>query len=119
MAQISWFYTLPYGKKYEVNLFHGDKDHNVLIHCNGEIILIDFLVDQSKKYSFCVENHLVELSINRLENGTFDYQLEGGPVQYDSAPLEKRDNFIIYGLTASAMILFIVLLFWIFSFYRS
>jgi hypothetical protein len=109
---------MPYGKRYEVNLFHGDKDHNVLIHCNGEIIVIDFLVHQTKNYSFCIENHLLKITITLLENGMFEYLLEGESVQYIPPLAEKKSDYLKYSVSFLIIFLFIVLMIWIFSFYR-
>ena len=118
MAQISWFYTLPYGKKYEVNLFHGDTEHNVLIHCNGEILIIDFLVHDTNTYSFCIENHLLQMSIKLLEDGTFEYQLEGESVPVFIEPVQKSNDYWQYVLSFFIIFSFVILLIWIFSFYR-
>lgn len=65
MAQRNWLYLGETGRRYNVGMFHGDRTGHVLILCNSRIVLIDFSVQQSKQYSFFIDDELFEFSINR------------------------------------------------------
>ena len=74
MAQNTWFYTFPNGKKYEIGIFHS-LDGHVVIYCQGEIMVIDFNVKDDKEYSFFIENKLVKIHLERNPDNSFSYQL--------------------------------------------
>lgn len=74
MAQNSWFYTFPNGKKYEIGIYHSQEGH-VVIYCEGEIIVIDFNVMGDKQYSFFIENKLLNLTIKKNTDASFAYEL--------------------------------------------
>ena len=68
MAQLNWTYVGNYGKSYQVGLFHGDRTGHLLVYCNSKIILIDFSVNKTSKYSFFIEDDLCEISIEKEAN---------------------------------------------------
>jgi len=68
----SWFFWADSGKQYKLGLMHGPNSGHVLVYCNKKILLIDFKVLQSKKYTFFIEDDLCELKIDRIDN-SFEY----------------------------------------------
>ena len=68
--------------------------------------------------SFCIENHLLQMSIKLLEDGTFEYQLEGESVPVFIEPVQKSNDYWQYVLSFFIIFSFVILLIWIFSFYR-
>jgi hypothetical protein len=117
LAQSSWNYTFPYGKKYEIGLFHSVEGH-VVLYCEGEIIKIDFNVHETKEYSFFVENVLLSVLLEKDDEGDFTYFLKENKPD-EIAPLrnpkaERLMKFVSYII----LFAFCILLIWIFSFYR-
>ncbi|MBK7870025.1 MAG: hypothetical protein IPJ74_04680 [Saprospiraceae bacterium] len=72
MAQHNWAYTSVSGKQYVVGLYHGAESGHLMVYCNLSVIYIDFSVLQNWKYSFFIEDDLLELKIER-QNGGFHY----------------------------------------------
>jgi len=64
MAQHAWNITGHYGKTYKLGLFHGEKTHHVVVHCNNSIVAIDFGVKESKTYTLFLDQQLCEVSID-------------------------------------------------------
>lgn len=75
MNQLQWKYTGNYGKPYEVALAHGEESGHLVIYCNTNILVIDFKVLDSKKYSFFIDDELVDLSIEKTGEG-FEYDCQ-------------------------------------------
>lgn len=46
-----------------------------MIHCNGRVVVIDFHVLETKKYSFYINDELFDVHVER-QNGRFAYGLE-------------------------------------------
>ncbi len=72
MGQQQWTVPGYGGKPYNVGLYHSAKKGHLLVYCNGEILIIDFGVTDSKDYSFMLGEELYELYI--IKNGSkFEY----------------------------------------------
>lgn len=69
MNQFHWTYTGNYGKAYHVSIAHGEETGHLVIYCNTNIMVIDFSVLDSKQYSFFIDDELVDLSIEKTEEG--------------------------------------------------
>lgn len=69
MAQHNWAYTGGSGRQYVVGLYHGTESGHLMVYCNLSVIYIDFSVLQNWKYSFFIEDDLLELKIERKDNG--------------------------------------------------
>ena len=69
MAESLWQFTNDHGQTYLIGLFHGDKDRNLVVHCNSRVVLVDFNVEDSKEYSFFIEEELCELKLDRQHDG--------------------------------------------------
>ncbi len=76
MSQLNWVYVDDYGKKNRVGIFHGNRTGHVLIHCNAKVMVIDFSVNESKMYSFFIEDELCEIEIEKMPDGRFGYSFE-------------------------------------------
>ena len=72
MSQITWTYVADDGYRHKVGLFHGDNSGHLLVYCNTRIVVIDFGVQQSKNYSFFIDDELCDISIEE-NNGKFSY----------------------------------------------
>jgi tRNA A-37 threonylcarbamoyl transferase component Bud32 len=92
MAQHAWNITGHQGNTYKLGLFHGDKTHHVVVHCNNRVIAIDFSVKESKTYSLFLDQELCELTIDHTGNDNYEYNCR---INHDAAtPLnEKRRQY--------------------------
>jgi hypothetical protein len=72
MAQVGWVYLDDLGKQHRIGLYHGDQSGHLVIYCNMRVIQIDFLVKETRTYSFFVEDELCEIQLYR-ENVGFSY----------------------------------------------
>lgn len=75
MAESFWRFTNELGQPYLIGLFHGDKDGHLVVHCNSRVVLVDFNVQDTKAYSFFIEEELCELKLDRQENA-FNYSCQ-------------------------------------------
>ncbi len=69
---MNWTHIADDGSRHQVGLFHGNKTGHVLVYCNARIVVIDFNVSSSKKYSFFINDQLFDLDIEEKE-GKFAY----------------------------------------------
>ena len=70
-----WTYLDDRGGRHRVGLYHGSQSGHVMVLCNGRVIVIDFNVLDTKKYSFLINDELCDLHLER-QNGRFAYGLE-------------------------------------------
>ena len=75
MGQMKWTYVDDYGRRYNIGLFHGDRTGHLMIYCNTRILVIDFNVLNTKKYSFFLNEELCDIHVERLED-RFAYGFE-------------------------------------------
>jgi len=75
MNQFHWNHIDQTGKFHKIGLLHGSRTGHVLIHVNGKISSIDFSVLETKKYSFFINQELIELNIIRHDDH-FEYTME-------------------------------------------
>jgi hypothetical protein len=73
MAQVGWVYLDDFGKQHRVGLYHGDQSGHLVIHCNRRVIQIDFLVKETRTYSFFIEDELCEIMLFREPDSRFSY----------------------------------------------
>ncbi len=50
---------------HHVGLFHGPQTGNLMIYCDNDILVVDFLVFDSKVYTFFIEDELLEVRLER------------------------------------------------------
>jgi len=70
-----WTYIGDRAQKTRVGLYHSADSGNVMLYCGKEIIVIDFCVLESKKYTFFIGDELCEVTIDRKGNA-FYYGME-------------------------------------------
>lgn len=75
MGQMQWTYVDDYGRRFKVGLFHGDSTGHLMIYCNTRILVIDFHVIDTKKYSFFINDELCDIHVERLDD-RFAYGFE-------------------------------------------
>ncbi|MDQ3017464.1 MAG: hypothetical protein M3R25_12185 [Bacteroidota bacterium] len=72
MSQITWTYVDDDGNRHKVGLFHGDSTGHLMVYCNETIVVIDFGVETSKKYSFLINEELCDIAVEEKQ-GRFSY----------------------------------------------
>jgi hypothetical protein len=75
MSQMRWTYVDDSRRKHHVGLYHGDRSGHLLIHCNARIVVIDFHVRDTRKYTFYINDELFDVHVER-KNGKFGYSFE-------------------------------------------
>jgi hypothetical protein len=75
MSQMQWTYIDDFGRRYRVGLYHGKTGH-LLIHCNARVLVIDFNVLASKKYTFFINHELCDVHVERNADHRFAYGFE-------------------------------------------
>jgi len=74
LGQLRWTYLDDFGGQYNVGLYHGENSGHVMLYVNSSIVLIDFSVIKSKKYSLFLGEELCDLHLEE-KNGNFSYGL--------------------------------------------
>ncbi len=74
MGQLRWTYLDDGGAHYNVGLFHGDKSGHVMLYVNSSIVLIDFSILDTKKYSLYIGEELCDVILEK-KDGNFAYGL--------------------------------------------
>lgn len=72
MAQVGWVYLDDLGNQHRIGLYHGDQTGHLVIYCNMRVVQIDFLVKETRTYSFFVEDELCEVQLYKEAQG-FSY----------------------------------------------
>lgn len=111
MAESFWRFTNDFGQPYLIGLFHGDKDGHLVVHCNSRVVLIDFNVQDSKAYSFFIEEELCELKLDRQDEGfsyscqiNMDADTPKNRWRKSSAQAEKKDTRLAWWIAGGAFI---------------
>ena len=76
MSQWRWTFYDPHEGTQTLGLYHGEESGHVMIYLNHQVVIIDFMVHQSKSYSIVVNDLLVKLNLNESD-GLFSYDFEG------------------------------------------
>lgn len=74
MSQMTWTYFPDRGGSHRIGLFHGDVDRHLLIYCDDQILIIDFHVRSTRRYSFFIDDEWLEIIVEET-NGGFAYGL--------------------------------------------
>ena len=121
MAESSWRFSTDTGRQYLVGMFHGDNTGHVVVHCNNQVIIIDFNVNATKEYTFFIEEELCKLYIDKKgeKKYAYDFKIDyeaDTPKNLRKKAAEKEDrNVMIAGISAVAIIA--LLTFYFFYFY--
>ena len=112
MSQYSWTYLGDSGRKFKISLYHGMRTGHLLVHCNGKVLIIDFKVRQSKRYTIMVDDEMLDLVLSRTGDEityTLEVNNRKGSPGWERDRKDKRRN-IKYGLIFLFVIIAIVLL---------
>lgn len=116
MNQFHWTYWDHFGRQHVVGILHGIKSGHLVIHLNSRILIIDFNVLKSKKYSFLINEEICELQIKEGDSG-FKYDLGVNEEQAaERKALKRKENrqFLyqqIGAVAVTALFLFSIALF--------
>jgi hypothetical protein len=75
MNCFNWTYIGDRAEKTRVGLYHSADSGNVMLYCGQNVIVIDFYVHDSKKYTFFIGDELCEVTIERKGNSYY-YSME-------------------------------------------
>ena len=75
MNQSHWTYWDDYGRQHVVGILHGADTGHLVVHCNSKVMLVDFNVQETKTYSFCIDEHLCKLKVSNEKATGFTYEL--------------------------------------------
>ena len=75
MNQSHWTYLDDYGRQHVVGILHGANTGHLVVHCNSKVMLIDFNVNESKTYSFYIDENMCNLKV-LPEKGDFKYEFK-------------------------------------------
>lgn len=106
----------PHRRKFEIGLYHGDDSGHVLMHVNGEPMIIDFSIKEAKEYSFYVGPQLFNLHFEKSSE-QFIYNLvrdEETPTQLNIARKKSEQEDILLRLGGSFVVGIIVLIVFLF-----
>ena len=116
MPQYSWNITSHQGANYKLGLFHGDKSHHVVLHCNDKIVQIDFGVSESKTYSVFLDHELCEVSIDHTGGDSYDYscrinhEVETPLNQLRKSQLSERSRLERTRMIVASCVVFLVVM---------
>lgn len=109
MSQLSWIYLDDFGGKHQVGLYHGDRTGHVMVYVNSKVIIIDFHIRDTKKYSFYIGGELCELELEKAENERFKYGLKIN--EKANTPLNRiRKKYRQRDMIKSLALMFIVII---------
>jgi len=71
MNCFTWTYIGDRNEKTRVGLYHSVESGNVMLYCGQTIVVIDFYVFESKKYTFFIGDELCEVTIDKKGNSYY------------------------------------------------
>lgn len=120
MSQMTWIHIADDGSRHKVGLFHGDTTGHVLVYCNARIIVIDFNVTTSKKYSFFINDQLFDLEIEAKE-GKFAYgfrpdQIADTPYNVATRKADRKQIWQVIFFGIGFVLLILLVFYFLFGF---
>lgn len=111
MAQIGWVYLDNRGGQHRIGLYHGDQSGHLVIHCNLRVVQIDFSVQESKTYSFFIDDEFCEISVQRGSDGfSYDFQVNktvDTPRNRERKKEGRQNNrYLMYMVSALVVLVF-------------
>ena len=73
MNQYQWTFLDHASRRHTLGIAHGARSGNLVVHCNAQIVKIDFRVLEPRTYSFFVEEELCHLAIEGTREEGFQY----------------------------------------------
>lgn len=119
MSQMTWTHIADDGSLHKVGLFHGNTTGHVLVYCNARIVVIDFNITMSKKYSFFINDQLFDLEIEE-KDGKFAYgfasdQLADTPYNLARRKAERKQIRIVIFIAIGFLLLILLALYLFFT----
>lgn len=115
MAQVGWVFLDDRGGRHRVGLYHGDNSGHVLIHCNMRVVEIDFSVNESKTYSFFIEDEFCEVRLEKGKEGfSYDFQVNkkiDTPRNQERRIVDRRNFRYLLMLAAGLVVIIATILF--------
>lgn len=120
MSQMTWTHIADDGSRHKVGLFHGNTTGHVLVYCNARIVVIDFNVSESKKYSFFINEQLFDLEIEEKE-GKFSYGFKSDEIAdtpYNKARRkeDRKQNKLVIILAIGFILMILLAFYFVFGF---
>lgn len=114
MSQLNWTLVDDFDGIYEVGLYHGDKSKHVLIYVNEKPVIVDFNINETKKYSFYVGHELCDLRIVK-ESDTYTYSFI--PNKTIATPLNQarslqNKKYKWYIVAIVCALIFLIMIIW-------
>ena len=119
MSQMTWTHIADDGSLHKVGLFHGNNTGHVLVYCNARIVVIDFNVLTSRKYSFFINDQLFDLNIEE-KDGKFSYgfasdQEADTPYNQARRKVERKQLHAVLWLALVFLVLILLVFYFVFS----
>jgi len=92
MSEARWTFYDPQSGPQTMGLYHGDQSGHVVVYHNGNVVVIDFEILDSKSYSIQFNDSLVTIGIER-EGNTFDYSFELQPLYEEPTVVDRMMNY--------------------------
>ena len=73
MNQYQWTFLDHAARRHTLGIAHGERSGNLVVHCNAQIVKVDFRVLEPRTYSFFVEDELCHLAIEGTREEGFQY----------------------------------------------
>jgi len=115
LSQLSWTVVDDFGGKFHVGMYHGDTSGHVMVYCNKKIIIIDFEVQESKKYSFYLGHEFCHLHLVKKEDN-FSYALKKDhdavtPLNVERKKAFRRDYYKSIATLILGIVLILIVLY--------
>jgi hypothetical protein len=120
MSQMTWTHIADDGSRHKVGLFHGNTTGHVLVYCDARIIVIDFNIRTSKKYSFFINDQLFDLEIEEKE-GKFSYGFKSDmiadtPYNVARRKADRKQNKQVLLLAIFFILCILIVFYFVFGF---
>jgi hypothetical protein len=115
MAQQFWHFNDQAGFQHTFGIYHGEESGHFVAYLDDRVMLVDFEIYNDKSYHFYFERELLELKIEKKQNG-YLYFLHVDTTSNTALNLEKKQEnrlekmAIILVLTIMVIVLIILFL---------
>ncbi len=75
MNQMRWVYIDDQGSRHNVGILHGQDTGNLVIHCNEQIVQVDFEIQEDKSYGIMINGQLCHIKIFK-DGDKYQYAFE-------------------------------------------
>jgi len=93
MSETRWSFYEPTSGTNLVGLYHGIQSGHVIVYLNSRVMLIDFLIKESKTYSLYVNDYLIEIRLDK-DDKAFEYTMNVTPPPSEVSPFDKCVTYV-------------------------